>query len=268
MKISVKIDGLDALQAKLRGLADSKIKVAAVAALNDAAYVGAQATKKTMAQVFDRPTTWVMGGVRYVKARSDKLEASIDFDQWGNKTNVTVGHVLAAEIVGGHRKYKRHEIALQRAGILPPGMFIVPGEAADIDQFGGMKGAQIVQILSWFSALQEVGNRSNMTDATRDKRRKGTKKTQAFEFFYVAPGARRTYQSANGKQGSHKMQPGIYKRVITAFGSAIRPVMIFVRSPIYKRRLDFYGIAEKAARAEFDRAFPMYLDKLLKERGL
>lgn len=268
MKISVKMDGLDALQAKMRGLADKKIKVAAVAALNDAAYVGAKETKKTMAQVFDRPTPWVLGGVRYVKARKDKLESSIDFDQWGNKTNVTVGKVLAAEISGGPRKYKRHEIALQRAGILPTGMFIVPGEAADFDQYGNMKGAQIVQILSWFSALQEVGNRSNMTAATREKRRNGTKKAQGFEFFYVAPGARRSYQSANGKQGSHKMQPGIYKRLFTAFGSAIRPVMIFVRTPNYKRRLDFYGVAEKAARAEFNRAFPMYLEKLLKERGL
>ena len=256
MKISVKIDGISALQAKLRGLAESKIKVAAVAALNDAAYVGAQATKKTMAQVFDRPTPWVKGGVRYVKARRAKLESSIDFDQWGNKTNVTVGKVLAAEISGGQRKYKRHEIALQRAGILPPGMFIVPGPGAERDAYGNMPSSQIVQIVSWFRAFGEQGYKANSTDKTRARLGKDKKNgTRGFAYFVL-------------RQKTGKLPAGIYQRFAFAAGSAVKLVMLFVKSPNYKRRLDFYGIAEKAARAEFDRAFPMYLDKLLKERGL
>lgn len=292
MKISVKMDGLDALQARMRGLADKKIKVAAVAALNDAAYVGYSEVRKEIQKVFDRATPWVLGGVTYKKAgqagasvrvagafdikggklsqtlTSDRLEAVIDFTGNANKQGIQVDKILSAQISGGPRRHKRHEKALQSAGILPPGMFIVPGGAAEIDQYGGMKGSQIVQILSWFSAMREAGSRSNMTDATRDKRRKGTKKTQGFEFFYVAPGSRRSYQSANGKQGTHKMQPGIYKRMFTTYGNAIRPVMIFVKSPNYKKRLDFYGVAERKAVETFNKAFPMYLDKLLKERGL
>lgn len=256
MKISVKIDGLDALQAKLRGLAESKIKVAAVAALNDAAYVGAQETKKTMDRVFDRPTPWVKGGVRYVKARRDKLESSIDFDQWGNKTNVTVGKVLAAEISGGQRKYKRHETALQRAGILPPGMFIVPGPGAERDAYGNMPSSQIVQIVSWFRAFGEQGYKANSTDKTRARLGKDKKNgTRGFAYFVL-------------RQKTGKLPAGIYQRFAFAAGSAVKLVMIFAKAPNYKSRLDFYGVAEKAARAEFNRAFPMYLDKLLKERGL
>lgn len=64
------------------------------------------------------------------------------------------------------------------------------------------------------------------------------------------------------------MQPGIYQRIFLGQGTAIKPVMIFVKSPAYKQRLDFYRIAGDAALAEFKRAFPMYLEKLLKERGL
>lgn len=256
MKIGIKIDGLDAVKAKLRGLADNKIKVAAVAALNDAAYVGAQETKKTMVRVFERPTPWVMGGVRYVKARRDKLESTIDFDQWGNKTNVTVGHVLAAEIAGGQRKYKRHEIALQRAGILPPGMFIVPGPGAQRDAYGNMPGSQIVQIVAWFRAFGEQGYKANSTDKTRARLAKDKKNGQrGFAYFVL-------------RQKTGKLPAGIYQRVAFAAGSAVKLVMVFARQPNYQRRLDFYGIAEKAARAEFARAFPMYLDKLLKERGL
>ena len=256
MKISVKMDGLDALQAKLRGLSEGKIKVAAVAALNDAAYLASQETKKAIAQAFDRPTPWVLGGVRYVKARKDKLESSVDFDKWGNKTNVTVGKVLNAQIFGGQRKYKRHEIALQRAGILPAGMAIVPGLMAEKDQYGNMPGSQIVQIVSWFRAFGEQGYKANSTDKTRTRLGKDKKNgVRGFQYFAL-----------HKRQG--KLAPGIYKRFNFSDGTAVWPVMYFVRIPTYRRRLDFYGIAEKAAIAEFNKAFPKYLDQLLKERGL
>lgn len=256
MNITVKMDGLDALKARLRGLADKKIKVAAVAALNDAAKVGSDATKKAIAQAFDRPTPWVVGGVRYTKARKDRLEATIDFDKWGNKTNVTVAKVLQAEIFGGQRKYKRHEIALQRAGILPPGMAIVPGPAAAKDQYGNMPGSQIVQIMAWFRSFGEQGYKANSTDKTRAKlgrdKRNGTK---GFQYFVL-------------HKPFGKLIPGIYQRISFGAGSSVKPVMYFVRLPTYKRRLDFYGIAEKVAIEEFTRAFPRYLEQLLQERGL
>lgn len=271
--VTAKIDGLDAVQARLRGLADNKIKVAARATLNDAAYLGKRATEKRIAEAFDRATPWITKSVRYVKAKGDKLESSIDFDYWGNKTGVTAGKVLSAEIYGGQRRHKRHEVALQRMGILPAGMFIVPGEAAQMDGYGNMSASQIRQILSWFSAAEmTAGSTQNMTEKTRNRLRKGSMRqgrvTNGFEYFVVQPGATRTWTRANGKQGSHKMQPGIYQRIFLGQGTAIKPVMIFVKSPAYKQRLDFYRIAGDAALAEFKRSFPMYLEKLLKERGL
>ena len=263
MKISIDVTGLDAIKARLRGLSENKIKVAAVAALNDAAYLTAQEEKKEIERAFDRPTPWVKGGVRYVKARKDKLEAAVDLDFWGNKQGVTVEKILKAEVLGGQRRHKRHELALQRAGVLPAGWYIVPGDAADTDPYGNMKAGQIVQIITWFRGAGEVGYKANMTDATKSRLAKGKKGSYGFEYFYVAPGARRPRS-----QKAQTLLPGIYKRVRTGFGSAIRPIMIFVRGTAYKKRLDFYGVAEKFARKEFNRAFPMYLDQLLKERGL
>lgn len=257
MKISVSVAGLDTVRAQLRGLSDKKIKVAAVAAINSAAYKAAEATKAEMQRVFERPTPWVLGGVRYNKATKDTLEAKIDFDKWGNKTNVTVEKVLQAEIMSGQRRHKRHEIALQRVGILPPGMAIVPGGAAEIDQYGNMKGSQIVQIIAWFRAAGEQGYKSNMNDKGRARLGRDNKKTGAYGFQYFA------IQKATGK-----LMPGIYKRIKTGFGSAIKPVMVFVRMPSYKRRLDFYGVAERAALEEFQRFYPRYLEQLLQERGL
>ena len=82
--IRANINGLDAVQARLRGLAENKIKVAARSALNDAAYLGKLATEKRIAEAFDRATPWITKSVRYVKAKGEKLESSNDFDAWGN----------------------------------------------------------------------------------------------------------------------------------------------------------------------------------------
>jgi len=253
MKISVDTRGLDALKLKLAGL-QRKIPVITKAALNDAAYLGMQKTSAAVASVFDRPTPWISKAVRYTKATPQKLEASIDFEQWGNKTAVTAAMVLAAEIVGGKRRLKRHEIALQRAGILPPGMAIVPGPAASIDQYGNMSAGQIVQIISYFKAFPEQGYRANMRDngkrLARDKN--GSK---GFVYFLL-------------RKPHGKLIPGIYQRITFAHGSAVKPVMYFVRIPTYKKRLDFYAIVERSARPEFNRAFAQYTAQFLREAGL
>ncbi len=269
MKITIDTKGIDAQIARLRGLAEKKIKVAAKSALDVAAREAAEETKREMGRVFKSPTPWVTGGVRYKKATLEKLESQVDFDKWGNKTNVTVSHVLAAEIAGGNRKHKRHEVALQRAGILPPGYYIAPGEGAEMDGFGNMKGKQIVQIMAWFQAFNRYsGDNKNMTVATKARRIKGTKNKAGFEYFAVSPGAVRTWTRSGGKRGAHKMQPGIYKRYYLGAGSMIKPVMIFIKSPTYRKRFDFYGIAERAARSKFHEAFKSYLGQMLKERGL
>lgn len=256
MRIDVSIKGLDATLASLRGLAENKIKAATVAALNDAARSGYEATRKEMARVFDRPTPWVLGGVQYIKARKDNLQSKVDFDKWGNKYGVTVEKILAAELSGGQRRNKRHESLLQRAGILPSGMGIVPGGAAKIDQYGNMSAGQIVQIIAWFKGFGEQGYKANIDDKGRRRIGKDNKRTGARGFAYFALQQRRG-----------KLLPGVYQRVQTGFGSAIKPVMVFVRMPAYKKRLDFYGIADKAAREQFMISFPRYLDQMLKERG-
>lgn len=255
MKITIDTNGLAALRLTVAGL-ERKVKTATIAALNSAAFVGAKETSEAVGRSFDRPTPWVKGSVRYKKATKEKVEAQIDFDKWGNKTAVTVEKVLQAQIHGGQRKLKRHEIALQRVGILPAGMQIAPGPAAQIDRFGNMASAQIVQIISWFQAAGEQGYRANMRDGGKRLGR-DNKKTGAKGFAYVL------LRAPHGK-----LRPGIYQRVTFALGSALKPVMYFIKSPTYKKRLDFYGIADKAARKEFDRAFTAYANQFLKERGL
>ena len=55
------------------------------------------------------------------------------------------------------------------------------------------------------------------------------------------------------------LAPGVYKRVVTGFGSSLKPVLMFVKQANYKKRLDFFGVVEKTVAkeftAEFDKAF-------------
>ena len=281
MKISVNIKGLDATQAMLRGLSEKKIRVAAVAALNDAAFAGAQAGRRQIASVFDRPTPFISRSPVYFKAglagrkvrvpgafdirgagllntlASDRLEASVDLSGEGNKQGVEPQMVLAAQIKGGARRHKRHEVALQRAGVLPVGMAIVPGDAAKIDQYGNMSSGQIVQIIAWFNGFGEQGYKANTTDKGRAAKGRDNKRTGARGFQYFA------LQQKRGK-----LLPGVYQRIQTAFGSAVKPVMIFVRPPQYTARFDFYGVTKRAAEQTFAESFPRYLNQMLQERGL
>ncbi len=249
MKVSIDTSGLMRLAAQFPDAIEKQARYAMSRSLNAAAHAAAQATAKEMGIVFDGPTSWVLKSVRYVKARKEKLQATVDFDFWGNKQGVTVSHVLRAEIFGGRRKLKRHEVALQRAGILPPGMAIVPGDAARMDKNGNMSSGQIVQIMSWFKAFGEQGYSSNMRDGGkrlgRDNKRTGAR---GFAYFVL-------------KKKRGKLPPGVYQRFKLGLGYAVKPVMIFVPIPSYRRRLDFYGVAERAAIKEFHAQFPKMMEE-------
>lgn len=228
-----------------------QVRMATLMSINTAAWEGMKAGRAEVESVFDSPTPWVVKGVRYQKAKPDRMTATIDLDYWGNKQGVGVDQVLQAEVYGGERRAKRHEVALQRIGVLPAGMGIVPGEAAKLDAYGNMQAGQIVQILAWFRAFGQQGYKANMDDKGRarlgkDKRKQGTR---GFEYVAVY---------ANNRGGMH---PGIYQKTFTGFGSAVKPVMIFVPMPKYRKRFDFYTVVDEAARRAFDKTWPAALAK-------
>ena len=226
-----------------------QVDYAAMIAINNVAFRARDAVKDEMRKVFSNPTPWVLGGTRVIKATRSRLRAQVDLDFWGNKQGVAVDKILDAEIHGGLRRNKRHEVALNRAGILPDGMRIVPGSAAILDQYGNMSSGQIVQIMSFFNSFGEQGYQANMSDRRRKSLARDKKKSGARGFTYFAL-----------RSGRGKLLPGIYQRFETAFGSAVKPVMIFVRATPYRKRLDFYGVAKRIADRDLDAEFAKALD--------
>ena len=254
LTLNVHTLGLNDLKRDLTDMEHKQIPFATMVAINRTAYTVSGLLGKKIASVFDRPTPWVVGSVRYTKATMRKLEATIDLDKWGNKQGVSVSQVLAAEIEGGPRHLKRFERALIHAGVMRSNQAAVPGEGAKLDQYGNMSAGQIVQILSWFQTFGEQGYKANMVGKTKSRLAKGNKKkgTLGFEYFAL--------QTKYGK-----LLPGIYQRVKFAAGSAVKPVIIFVgRRPVYKIRFDFYGYAEDRAYDEFRKEFPIAFDEAVR----
>ncbi|OGT03331.1 MAG: hypothetical protein A2143_08070 [Gallionellales bacterium RBG_16_57_15] len=248
--------GIEELTRDLSALEKEQIPFATMQAMNRTAYAVAGLLSKKIERVFDRPTPWVIGAVRYTKATKRKLEATIDLDKWGNKQGVSVAQVLASEIEGGPRRLKRFERALIHAGVMRSNQSAVPGEGAKLDQYGNMSAGQIIQILSWFQTFGEQGYKANMADKTKARLAKGSRKkgTLGFEYFAL-----------QNKAG--KLLPGIYQRFFfsSAGGSAVKPVLIFVgKRPTYKMRFDFYGYAEDRAYDEFRKEFPIALDEAMR----
>lgn len=245
--IKITID-TKALAAGLQA-AQRKVDRCAAIALTKTAQHAQKAVIAEMPRVFDRPTPYALRGTRVKPAnyKTGRLEASVEF-----KTDVSKGtpaeKYLQAEVFGGRRRLKRFEIALQRIGVLPSGMFILPGQAMRLDAFGGIPARTIVQVLSYLQAFGEQGYRANMTSEKRAKLAKGTRRKYGYELVVIRP-------SQKPQRGGKQLAPGIWQRTSTGFGSSLQPLMMFVRPPMYRSRLPLDRIRDQAVETHFATEF-------------
>ena len=228
---------------------------ATLVAMNKSAEIARAALVKQMPVIFDRPTSWVINSLRiqYAKDRAKpvayigfKDRNSADFQGAATKT------MIFPHVDGGTRPFKAMEARLMGMGLMPSGWNAVPGGAAVLDANGNMSRGQISQLLNVLGTYTEAGyNKANAKTVKRLQ--KGSAKKGIYGFTYwVNP--------VGGVQGKH-LQPGVYQRVITAFGTSLKPILIFVRRAQYRKRFDFYGVAYDA----FDKSFPAEFKKAFEE---
>lgn len=221
-----------------------------------------QAEKNEMSRVFANPSPWTLNSMR-VRNLPKKLEVVVDF-----KDDRPESYLSTQTFGAQARKEKAFERALRSRLLLPDGWRAVPGEKAKLDAFGNHSPGEIRQILSWFNVAEmSAGSTQNMSLKRQQSLKRGSKKRFGFEYFVVEPGARRSGMRSNGKAYNNKMQPGIYRRTnFNSFGTAIEPIIIFVRRASYKPRFDFFGVGRRTA----DAVFPVEMDKAVRveiERG-
>ena len=134
---------------------------------------------------------------------------------------------------------KRSEIMLRQAGILPDGLYTIPGKEAKLDAYGNMSRGQIVSILSYFRAFGNTklnSTRMNMTDKTRARMAK-----RRADYFIVPVRARKL-----------KLYPGIWQRTRE---NTLAPVLMFVKPGQHKKLVKFHQTGERVVQRDFNKNF-------------
>ena len=226
MRGSITAKDLDDAVASLQVLGGDLPNRVLADALNHTANQANQALVSEIDDVFDRPTSFTRNAVRILNATAKRLEASL----WvkDEKDNASKGQApedwVAPQVFGGPRVDKASERSLRAKGILPAGLFIVPGAGARLDQYGNMSRGQMIQILSGLGALERTsGFKGNATESARSLA-KGHQQA-----FFVMKRGKTPIGIAERRDGEMVM------------------VVAFVKQPQYRTRLDFHGIVTRVA---------------------
>jgi len=211
-----------------------RINTSAAIALTRVAKSAQAEIRTEMQRVFDRPTPYALNSTYVKPATPSRLTSEVGIKDQLSAGKGTAGiKFLSPQIYGGERGMKRFEKALQARGLMPVGMYAVPGGAAKLDAYGNMAASQIRSILSALGAAETyAGYSANRTQRSRKRNRRMAN-------YFV------------GRPGGGRLPLGVWQVFRFAMGSAVKPVVIFTKAPRYKIRLQFQDIVERV----FDRDF-------------
>lgn len=237
------IDGLSEAIAAMENLAGDKPAAALADALNHTANQARIALRAEISSVFDRPTPFTLNAVRILHARPKTLDAAVFVkdEKDGASKGFAPEDWFRPQVEGGPRTAKRSEDMLRNAGILPSGMFVVPGKGAKLDRYGNLSRGHMNQILSGLMAAEDRSGAS--ANATRSKR--SMRKGHAQAFFVM--------RDKSGKA------IGIGERR----GKSMAVVLAFVIQPQYTQRLDFYAVVDKVADGNLETNIDLAVTKLI-----
>lgn len=215
----------------LGAIAKKQIPFATVQTINHTLERIKKNEEKTIAHVFDRPTSTTKKSIFIVKAHKKRLpftgKVGIKDKFKKGKGGMSADKYLGPHVKGGSRRVKGSERQLRGKGILPKGKWLVHGNDAKLNKAGNITPGRYVQMLSAVRGFKGLGNRNPDVKTTR---------------FFVIPGV------------------GIYERK----GKIIKSQLIFAsKKPQYKKRFDFYGIAHKTYNRHFQRQFKIEFDKAM-----
>jgi len=214
------------------------IPVATSNALNTTIFKIKDLEVQEMSHVFDRPTRFTLNALFVKRATAQDLTAMVFLKEGLGKL-----HYLRPQIYSGARPLKGFEKMLRQAGFLPSGMFAVPGSAAKLDANGNMSRGQLMQVMSALKLAERTAGYSANRTAASVKRKRGK-----VPLFFV------------GKPGGGRLPLGVWQSFRFGVGTAVKPVLIFVKQPTYKKLFKFFEVAERIAA----KAFPLHLERELR----
>lgn len=244
--IRIRIDDTGAFDKGLSDLERTQLPYATMQAINATAHDVHARWKQVMPQIFDRPVPLTVKAVAYQKATKSRPFADIFVRDFVSK-GTPPSKYLQAQVMGGSRRHKGVERHLAGAGILPAGDYVVPGVGAKLDQYGNIPRSQLNMIKSQLGAQGD--SLANESDVSRVRRLKRFKRQGRRDGNYFAIKTQRG-----------KLAPGVYERIATGFGSAVRSVLYFVKSVSYRRRYPIFDMAQKVYARRFPANFQKAMD--------
>lgn len=211
------------MEETLRDLRQDQVPYAMQLAVNNLAKDTIRIEKIEMQQAFDRPTPFVLRGLRVAKwAKKKDPTAAIWFKDVFGRHGEAVENTLRPQIEGGRRNVKSSERRLRQIGILRQGEWLVAVDSAT-NVYGNIPGPEYQRMLSYFRAYGEAGYNAN----------------------------RRAGQSASAKGLRYFVQKvGKGRGIFRVRGRGKPKLLWYITSntPSYRKRFDFYGEADRHAK--------------------
>lgn len=214
-----------------------RIRLSVAAALTRTAVKIKAAEVELMQRKLDRPKPFTLNSLQVKPATLDKPEASVETKEGFG--SVPAGRFLSPLVEGGTRRMKSSELQLVTRGT---SSYYVPGEFADLDQYGNIRGSVISKILSQLKLRRDASQ-----NATSSKRSGAKRKSQAFflkgniVFLRV-----REYPAKGDREDQTK------------------PYLFLINAPRYKPILPFFDVAQEVTdqhlATEFGKAFDEFAD--------
>ncbi len=191
--------------------------------------------QRAMRRSLDRPKPFTLRGIYPRRARYRRGQraaglaaavttASLMWREFAGK-GTAAGQYLRPQVFGTPRLVKRHEASLRRRGLIGRSSFLVPAPGQRLNQYGNLPRATYVRLLSAVGAS---------SDGTQNRTSRSRSRNQRRRDFFVP------------KRGG-QLSPGVWER---KRNGAIKPVLIEVRQPQYRRRYDFFGTSDAFVRRQ------------------
>jgi hypothetical protein len=253
-QISIKTD-VDKLKLDLDKVRRAQVPYATRLTVNKLAEVAKLRMEVKELPKLDRPTRYTLGMMRVNYANRSNLKSQVLVKDSATVTKrgmhgpaAVLGHLFDG---GQQRKGKGFEGLLVSRGIMPKGMYAVPGQGIKLDQYGNIPKPLLIQILSYLQAFDERGFKANVTADSRGRFEKRVGKKSfgggTVQFFVAKKGDK------------NKLHPGIWARVALAQGTSLKPMIMFVNETDgYKKYFDLDSIVKEVVdrdlRFEFNKA--------------
>jgi hypothetical protein len=245
--ITVKVEGMQALQASLSKQAN-QIPFAAARALTVTAHaVHAEIKRQLTAGVQGGATPYTLRAFSVKAATKATLTAEVGLRTGGPPGGTPYDQAIAHLFHGGTRRFKRLEAWLKARGLMPASMQIAPGSGIQLDQRGNMYAYQRKEMTKALTSRQKNFQIFRQSGAGKE--------TKSIGFFVVLPGS----------VAAKHLPLGIYRRIYTksSKSSAIEHWFSFSSPGTYQRQYDLDSIGSRVVSSVWPANFETSLAKAL-----